>query len=456
MIQPVEVVSENPLLGTFLKTLPKARKVLELGFVDAGLARAYKTLHGPTHWTGVGETQICLSNVFGDVDDAVLMNVDDITIDLVGKSYDLVVFRNLLERLRDPQVLLREAHRLTAANGRMVCCIANAATLSLIHRSLLGDLSYDQNGAFGLSSTRLFSPSSAIKALLDAGWLPDLVWDRRTTSPELLESLMAAAQKLGVSADAFNRNTLITDMIFECIPISERINAKLAKRPTVSFVVPVTNPLQFELNIARSPGVAEMEAEIVQVRGAVSAADAYEQGRQQVSGEWIVYCHQDIYLPEGAGTAILSELALVDDARKREQIIGVIGLAALTPERLASGGTQFSGTIIDRISRLDYEPTDNAISIDESMIILHRDCVHAIDPDLGWHFWATDLVLSAMRRTQVPPCKVISVPVFHNSLTGWSFTDEFHSSLDKMFKKHTELDEIVSLCGTWQRAEKSP
>ena len=197
--------------------------------------------------------------------------------------------------------------------------------------------------------------------------------------------------------------------------------------------------------------MSEMEADVVSIDGATSAADGFERGRIQAAGEWLVYCHQDMYFPKGAGLAILAELSAIPDDRKRDMIVGLIGLAEMTPERTANGGTQFSGFIIDRTMRLDFEPTDNAISIDESCVIMHRDCLHRIDPAMGWHLWATDLVVGARARSTMPPCKVVRVPVFHNSLTGWSFTDAFHSSVQQMFDKYPDCKNVISLCGTWAR-----
>ena len=437
--------------NSFLKELPAANRVLELGCFSGELGRAYKGLHASAHWTGVGE-RLGLLRASAHLDRIVFLDLEVGEIDLIDEAFDLIVIWHLLERLRDPQRLLASARRLVAKNGCLVCCIANAANIDLINRALLGDLTYDQNGPFDTNAVRLFSPSSAIKTLLDQGWLPNLVASRQSDAqPDTFEPLDRVARGLGVSADAFARNALMTDMFFECSPITNRRVVPCQARPRISVVVPVTNQLQFEMNIARSPGIVEMEADLIQIRDATSAADGYERGRLQAAGEWIVYCHQDIYMPKGSGLAILAELALVDEERKREQIIGVIGLAALTPERLANGGTQFSGMIIDRVMRLDYAPTDDAVSIDESMIILHRDCVHSIDPDMGWHFWATDLIISATRRSALPPCKVISVPIFHNSLTGWTFSEDFQAAIARMFDKYPEKAEIVSLCGTWTR-----
>ena len=452
MLEPTDETRSVNFLDDLLQALPIASKILEFGCTSGELGRVYKALHRTAHWTGVGDNLKELARASSHLDHTVLLDLEVGEIDEIGETYDLILFQNLLERLRDPQRLLAQARRLVTKNGRLVCGITNSANISLVNRALLGDLTYDRYGPFGVEAIRLFSPSSAIKALLDEGWLPNLVASRQSeVSSETLEPLHVAARSLGVSSDAFARNAFITDMVFDCSPVPVRTAPLLSANKRISVVVPVTNPLQFELNIRRSPGLVEMEAELIQVRDATSAADGYERGRQQASGEWIVYCHQDIYLPKGSGTAILAELALVNEERKREQIIGVIGLAALTPERLANGGTQFAGTIIDRVMRLDYAPTDHAVSIDESMIILHRDCIHAIDPEMGWHFWATDLVLSATRHSAFPPCKVISVPVFHNSLTGWAFGEDFHAAITRMFHKYPEKTEIVSLCGTWPR-----
>ena len=447
----------------YLRIMPKAERVLELGCHDPDIAQIYKTLYPSAHWTSVVNNFQALTSTTASSDQVIYFDFNRDDIHDLASRYDLIVFRGLLEKVWDSARFLAAARHLVTDDGCLVCCISNANHISLMSRWLIGDLTFDTSGNPGDakgSPPRLFSPSSAIKLFLDAGWLPHLAGSTRLEDHAApLELLRSAARSLGSSDDAFDRHAMTIEMIFECKPARSRFDAEAiyTKPLSISVVVPVTNHLQFDLNIARSPALAEMDADIVAIENAVSAADGFERGRYRAAGEWIIYCHQDIYLPVSAGYAIASELRSIPEARKREFVIGVIGLAEMDEERCARGGTHFSGTIIDRVVRLDYEATENAESLDESMVIMHRDCVHGIDPEMGWHFWGTDLILSARAwakaRHNLPVCRVINVPIFHNSLTGWTFNEAFHQAIVRMFAKYPDRETITSLCGTWARPE---
>jgi len=120
------------------------------------------------------------------------------------------------------------------------------------------------------------------------------------------------------------------------------------------------------------------------------------------------------------------------------------------------GGVRYAGLVIDRVALFDHGGSDAAVSIDELAVAMHRDCTLAIDPALGWHLWATDLCLQAMRRDGRPTTRIVQVPLFHNSVCPNTLPEAFHDSGLALLAKHVDRDRILTLCGELSRTTAVP
>lgn len=219
-----------------------------------------------------------------------------------------------------------------------------------------------------------------------------------------------------------------------------------------AVVAPVNDEEKFQKNVLASPGLVEVGAAIVPVRGAWCAADAFWNG-QCVIGQaapWILFCHQDVFFEAGAGPLIEAALAKIPESEARSTVIGFIGLNAGS----TLGGFRIVGHVTDIRDRgngpivLDGPETETAESIDELAVILHRDSKLEIDSALGWHLWATDLCLQALDRGG--KARVIRAPVIHNTTSPFTLPPEFSESAQVLLKKHRGRKTIVSLCGVFK------
>jgi hypothetical protein len=126
-------------------------------------------------------------------------------------------------------------------------------------------------------------------------------------------------------------------------------------------------------------------------------------------------------------------LAAIENGRRT--VVGFVGMS----------GAAAHGLCLDRGNWLDWPATENATSIDELAVILHRDTELQIDPALGWHLWATDMCLQAERAT------IIRVPVHHNSHPvpehiSYTVPPAFHESAKVLRAKYPGIP-IRTLCG---------
>lgn len=86
--------------------------------------------------------------------------------------------------------------------------------------------------------------------------------------------------------------------------------------------MPVTSEQQFNENIMKSPGLNEINAEIIKIYNATSAADAFTKGKAIAKYEWMLFVHQDVYIPKGQGNNIVNNL----DKIKEANVVGFAGL----------------------------------------------------------------------------------------------------------------------------------
>jgi len=107
------------------------------------------------------------------------------SVDLVSlfgpASFDVVVFGDVLEHLRDPLPTLRQSRRLLAPGGSVLISTPNVAHGDVRLALLQGNFRYNKLGILDETHTRFFTRESLVEFLRDAGFV--LVDLRRTHAP---------------------------------------------------------------------------------------------------------------------------------------------------------------------------------------------------------------------------------------------------------------------------------
>ena len=423
---------------------PTARRVLELGCGRGELGRQFKQRHPGVQWWGVAATPTDAAAASGHLDRVVELDLDHGDLSVLQGGHDVIVVGDLLPRLRSPERLLEALYDLAAAEALILCRLPNAGQLAVIERLLTGDASVDAGGPMDAANLRAYTPASAFKLFLDTGWLPHLADAQRSALPQTPFSahLLEAAQSLGLPAETALRQLGLQQMLLVGRKWPMQALARGARAVPFSVIVPVNRAWQYEQNIGRSPGLAEVGADIVCVQGAASAAAAYAEGAKKARHAWHLFVHQDVYFPVGSGFALAQQLGAIEST---DLPVGFAGIAA------EAGGTRAAGTVIDRTALFRHAPSDAAVSIDEFAVALHRESPLRIDPALGWHLWATDLCLQAQQRAGRPVGRLLDVPLFHNSTTGYTLPAAFHDSARTLLARHPGVLQVQTLCGLLQR-----
>lgn len=428
-----------------------ARRVLELGCANGRLGRAFKSQHPSVQWYGVELFADAAAAAARHLDRVMQMDLDRDDLSAVGRGFDVIVMGDVLEHLRHPEQLLTRLYEIAAPDARIICCLPNMGHISVLQRLVAGDISYDDAGLLDRTHVRFYSPSSAYKLFLDGGWLPDMRDQYRVDMPDNTFSrhIVEAAKALGVPEATAARNLGLYQMVLVCRKWNAKPIAGQAPLAPFSVIVPVSKPWQYELNVARSPGLQEVGAEVIYVPGATSAAAAFARGAAKATRPWRLMVHQDVYFPAGSGFMLAQRFAELE----RHRLLGMpVGFAGLATQPAVAGSLYMSGMVIDRSALFSHPVSDHAVSLDEFAVALHRDSVLQPDPALGWHLWATDLCLQAETIAGVPVAKIIEIPLFHNSVTAHQLPQEFHHSAERLLAKYPQRSSIPTLCGSITRS----
>ena len=111
-------------------------------------------------------------------------------------------------------------------------------------------------------------------------------------------------------------------------------------------------------------------------------------------GSWLVWVHQDVFLPEGWETRFEKGLTEAVQRFPKLAVAGVYGIAG------RGASARRAGHVLDRGALLQELPSLPCLvdSLDELLFAVRIDSGLRLDPLLGFDFYVTDLVLQAQAR----------------------------------------------------------
>jgi hypothetical protein len=174
-----------------------------------------------------------------------------------------------------------------------------------------------------------------------------------------------------------------------------------------------------------------------------SAAAGLDAGLARARHDWVVCVHQDVYLPAGWPSRFRQQCRLALDAFGRVGVAGVMGLTGV------GEGKRWLAHVVhqDRLLRAGRLPAP-VEALDELLLALPRGSPLAFDPALGFHFYGTDLCLSA-RRLGLPAVAVDAL-CYHNTRSN-SYPPEFFASAAAFAGKWTAPLPLSTPCATVDR-----
>jgi len=109
------------------------------------------------------------------------------------------------------------------------------------------------------------------------------------------------------------------------------------------------------------------------------------------SARWLVWLHQDVFLPQGWDHLLATRLKEAAARWPHIAVAGVYGVKGSGPSAVRAGHVLDRGRLLCETAPLPQEVD----ALDELLFAVRTDVPLRLDPALGFDFYATDLVLQA-------------------------------------------------------------
>jgi hypothetical protein len=160
------------------------------------------------------------------------------------------------------------------------------------------------------------------------------------------------------------------------------------------FVTCATAPDVLRKRLLASPCLAERLYGLSIYLGATSAAMAFNaEMARTIEAEWLVFVHQDVFLPSGWDVQFISALRDAVETFPDLAVAGVYGVAGSGADARRAGHVLDRGHLLREAAMLPCRVD----SMDELLFAVRADSGLNLDPSLGFDFYASDLVLTALQ-----------------------------------------------------------
>ncbi len=177
----VDLGAENTSHRHMVEMIGSNKRVLDVGCSTGYLA---KTLAGfGNRVTGIECDPVAAQAARAHAERVVVADLDQADLGSVvdGEVFDVVVFGDVLEHLRDPLPVLRQARHLLAPGGYVVISIPHVAHGDVRMSLMLGRFPYRSLGLLDSTHLRFFTRANLQSLLLGAGFAAIEI--RTTTAP---------------------------------------------------------------------------------------------------------------------------------------------------------------------------------------------------------------------------------------------------------------------------------
>ena len=158
------------------------------------------------------------------------------------------------------------------------------------------------------------------------------------------------------------------------------------------FVSCIGNPAVAQQRLLASPCLQAGGRPLVMHVNAASAAAAVNAVLDsRPSQRWLVWLHEDVFLPAGWDLQFARRLEEAAVRWPHLAVAGVYGIQGAGAQAVRAGHVLDRGTLLNEPTRLPCEVD----SLDELLFAVRTDVPLRLDPALRFDFYATDLVLQA-------------------------------------------------------------
>jgi methionine biosynthesis protein MetW len=175
--QPINLGDPDSSHALMLQMIRPGTRVLEFGCATGRMSELLRAQGSSV--TGIEIDPACarLARQFADAVHEIDLDVERASQRLAGERFDVLVFGDVLEHLRDPETVLRDALKLLTPGGEVVVSIPNMAHADVRLSLLEGQVTYGDCGLLDRTHLRWFTRDSLELLLTEAGLEP-VQWER--------------------------------------------------------------------------------------------------------------------------------------------------------------------------------------------------------------------------------------------------------------------------------------
>ena len=184
------------------------------------------------------------------------------------------------------------------------------------------------------------------------------------------------------------------------------------KIPRLSFVCCANDVSVLGQRLLASPCLREGSHPLTLHFNASNAAAGFNSAmRAEPESDWLVWVHQDVFLPAGWDARFALAIAAAQAQFATLAVVGVYGVAGSGPNAMRVGHILNQGSVLHEAAPMPHRVD----SLDELLFAVHVGTPLKLDPALGYDLYATDLVLCA-QALGLQAC-VVDAPCEHWSST---------------------------------------
>jgi glycosyltransferase involved in cell wall biosynthesis len=207
----------------------------------------------------------------------------------------------------------------------------------------------------------------------------------------------------------------------------------------VEVAAAVNDDAILKLCLARSPELAGGRVPLRLYEGFSSAGAAYNQALEEASADYVVFAHQDVYLPDGA---LFKLTNLMDALCLSEPDWALAGVIGIDPKGQIVGETWSTG-LEGLVGRAIAAPVE-VLALDELLLVVRRSANLKFDSALpGFHLYAADIIQIA--KAQGRKAFVVPLGVIHHDRTVIGLDRHYRQAYRYLQKKWREILPIPNL-----------
>jgi hypothetical protein len=189
------------------------------------------------------------------------------------------------------------------------------------------------------------------------------------------------------------------------------------------------NAVKLERDLGSSPDIVAYGIPLSVLWNEASAAGAYARAMRHADADFLIFVHQDVYLPGGWFDNLEREIQRLSETDPEWAVAGLSGVRI--------DGSYAFHLWDSGLGMVCGRPLDNPVavaSLDELLLIVRRSANVCFDPELPrFHLYGTDIVLTAYACGK--SAYVIDVPALHNCDAGRELGRDYVEAYEFMVKK---------------------